>query len=206
MTSHRIRTCVFVAGVVLAPGFALAQGVVPSLTNGPIVKPRDQTEQKAPQPAAIPGAKPQGDAAPATQVPLDMPPTEALFDAINRGDMGSAKDAINRGADIFGRNILGMTPIDVSVDLGRNDITFLLLSMRGASAGELAPPPPQRGGKGAPPPRSARQVIEASATAPAPRGAKPVAMSPPLAPRQYAGDGGAPVPQAGFLGFGSATR
>ena len=59
-----------------------------------------------------------------------MEPNEALFDAINRGDIGAARDAISRGADLQGHNILGMTPLELSVDLGRNDISFLLLSMR----------------------------------------------------------------------------
>ena len=60
-----------------------------------------------------------------------MEPTEALFDAINRGDIGTARDAISRGADLHGHNVLGMTPLELSVDLGRNDISFMLLSMRG---------------------------------------------------------------------------
>jgi hypothetical protein len=59
-----------------------------------------------------------------------MEPTDALFDAINRGDIGTARDAISRGADLHGHNVLGMTPLELSVDLGRNDISFMLLSMR----------------------------------------------------------------------------
>ena len=70
-----------------------------------------------------------------------MEPTDALFDAINRGDIGSARDAISRGADLHGQNILGMTPMELSVDLGRNDISFLLLSMRGADDGRNRQPP-----------------------------------------------------------------
>jgi ankyrin repeat protein len=64
-----------------------------------------------------------------------MPPTDALFDAINRGDIAAARDALNRGADLNGVNVLGMTPMELSVDLGRNDISFLLLSMRGEDGG-----------------------------------------------------------------------
>ena len=83
----------------------------------------------------MPGAQSQaGSAAPAERIPMDMPPTEALFDAINRGDIAAARDALNRGADIDARNVLGMTPLDSSIDLGRNDISFLLLSMRGAGS------------------------------------------------------------------------
>ena len=67
-----------------------------------------------------------------------MQPTDALFDAINRGDIATARDAISRGADLQGQNILGMTPLELSIDLGRNDISFLLLSMRAADDGRAA--------------------------------------------------------------------
>ena len=72
---------------------------------------------------------------PSNRAPTDMEPTEALFDAINRGDIATARDAISRGADLHGHNILGMTPLELSVDLGRNDISFMLLSMRAADDG-----------------------------------------------------------------------
>ena len=45
-------------------------------------------------------------------------------------------DAISRGADLRGHNLLGMTPIELSIDLGRNDISFMLLSMRGGEDGQ----------------------------------------------------------------------
>lgn len=63
----------------------------------------------------------------------DIEPTVALFEAINRGSVSSARDAINRGADLNGHNILGQTPLDMSIDLNRNPITFLLLSLRNSS-------------------------------------------------------------------------
>ena len=44
-----------------------------------------------------------------------------------------------------GHNILGMTPMELSVDLGRNDISFLLLSMRGADDGADAAGSRRRG-------------------------------------------------------------
>ena len=73
-----------------------------------------------------------------------MEPTEALFDAINRGDIAAARDAISRGAELNGHNILGMTPMELSVDLGRNDISFLLLSMRGTDNGRSGQPTRRR--------------------------------------------------------------
>ena len=85
--------------------------------------------------------------APANRAPVDMQPTDALFDAINRGDIATARDAISRGADLQGQNILGMTPLELSIDLGRNDISFLLLSMRAADDGRSrqAPAEPDDG-------------------------------------------------------------
>ena len=82
-------------------------------------------------PPAIPGAVTDEATATSGHMSADMEPTAALFDAINRGDMTSAKEALGRGADLNGKNVLGQSPIDMSIDLNRNDITFLLLSMRG---------------------------------------------------------------------------
>lgn len=159
-----------------------------------------------PPPDAIPGAKPAAPAAPATRAAGDMQPTDALFDAINRGDIAAARDALNRGADLNGVNILGMTPMELSVDLGRNDISFLLLSMRGEDSG--------RGSRAVG--RDAPSAVLADKTAPR---AKPVAATktgrgkrgqeanqiiPPKVvakPKLFANDGGTPLPSAGFLGF-----
>lgn len=61
----------------------------------------------------------------------DQNPTKSLFDAINVGNMMDVQDALNRGADLHATNVLGQTPLEMSVDLNRDRITFLLLSMRG---------------------------------------------------------------------------
>jgi hypothetical protein len=91
-------------------------------------------EKPAEPPAAIPGAVPDPDAAviPADKVAAEMSPNDALFDAITRGDLAAAKDAVNRGAQLDAKNVLGQTPTDAAIDLSRNDITFLLLSLRGS--------------------------------------------------------------------------
>jgi ankyrin repeat protein len=144
-----------------------------------------------------------------------MEPTEALFDAINRGDIASARDAINRGADMNGVNILGMTPMELSVDLGRNDISFLLLSNRGEDSGRgsravgrdasASPPAHAPAGKvaqgasrpsavGKPVPNKAAQAMNI-----------PVAAKPVATPKLFANDGGTPLPSAGFLGFDSRS-
>jgi hypothetical protein len=131
-----------------------------------------------------------------------MPPTEALFDSINRGDIAAARDALNRGADLNGVNILGMTPMELSVDLGRNDISFLLLSMRGEDSG--------RGSRAvgrdlvAPPERRTAQAPQPQAPAKArPSTEKPAAAKSIATPKLFANDGGTPMPGAGFLGFDS---
>ena len=140
-----------------------------------------------------------------------MQPTDALFDAINRGDIAAARDALNRGADLNGVSILGMTPMELSVDLGRNDISFLLLSMRGEDGGRgsralgretptsLPVSKTAQNGKslapGKPIPGKPGSGKKAQATN-VPIGAKPVAT-----PKLFANDGGTPLPNAGFLGF-----
>ena len=154
--------------------------------------------EKPPEPApdAIPGAKARQPAAPPTRAVSDMQPTDALFDAINRGDIAAARDSLNRGADLSGVNILGMTPMELSVDLGRNDISFLLLSMRGEDSGRGSRA--VAGDNAAPAaPKKASRVAKSGAPAkPVPVAAKPVAT-----PKLFANDGGTPLPNAGFLGF-----
>jgi len=149
-------------------------------------------------PSALPGAAAkQEPIAPPSRVPTLMSPTEALFDAVNRGDMAGVRDAISRGADLGAVNELGLTPLDLSIDLGRSDISFLLLSMRNAGQQQVAQAAP------------AEKALEASGP---PARAKPprhlatrVTVEPagePSLPRLFAGNGGEPIPSAGFLGFG----
>jgi hypothetical protein len=163
-------------------------------------------------PDAIPGATPRAPAAPATKASADLAPTDALFDAINRGDIAAARDALNRGADLNGVNILGMTPMELSVDLSRNDISFLLLSMRGedssrgsravgrdtaAVLGPVGGKTAQAGKTG----KSGKPVAAGKTAAANTRIATKPAVS-----KQFANDdGGAPLPGAGFLGFDSRS-
>ena len=163
---------------------------------------------KAAPPPALPGAASRGGSpAPAAQTPSDMSPNDALFDAINRGDLAAARDALSRGAQLDAHNTLDMTPMELAVDLGRNDIAFLLLSMRSPGTGTAAPAGPAAGAArpaaaGSPPvaagpakPASRRMVVAAKESAP---------VTPPAPPehaRLFAHDGGAPIPGIGFLGF-----
>jgi hypothetical protein len=153
-----------------------------------------------PPPPAIPGVRTApAPAAPAERSAADMSPNEALYDAINRGDTAAARDALSRGADLEATNILGMTPLDLSVDLGRDDISFILLSMRGA---EPSHRPPSQQAAAAPPPKPARPTRPGRAPEPPTASlvtTKPARLPPPT---QMANETGTPNPSAGFLGFG----
>ncbi len=134
-------------------------------------------------PPAIPGAQPDENAAvaPADKIAAEMSPNDAMFDSISRGDLAAAKDALNRGAQLDAHNVLGQTPIDASIDLDRNDITFLLLSMRPAVVtGQPAALASATTGRG----RQGKAAAEASA-----RGV------------QLSANRGQPNPTVGFIGF-----
>jgi hypothetical protein len=157
----------------------------------------------------LPGAQVERDSVtPSDRPATDMGPTEALFDSINRGDIGGARDAVRRGADLRARSVLGMTPLELSVDLGRRDISFLLLSLRGTDgitgpreqSGAAAPSAAEQARAAKQRAERAEAIRRAAARTPPPTG--PVT---PQNPRLFAGDGGQPVPEAGFLGFGGAT-
>ncbi len=175
--------------------------------RAPTAQTRAPLPVKQAPPPALPGARAEPTVmTPADKSSADMPPNEALFDAINRGDLATAKDSLNRGADLNARNVLGLTPLDLAVDLGRNQISFLLLSLRGGAGyattsgpAESIPPARMTRAQRAAAARAARAdgdgegVTAVAARPPAP----PVLRMPPRA----AGQGGAPVPQAGFMGF-----
>ena len=135
-----------------------------------------------------------------------MPPTEALFDAINRGDAEGARDALNRGAETDVKNVLGLLPVELAVDLNRSDIVFMLLAARGEGGGASAQT--QRAGANAANARTAKAPAQQTALtrAAARRVAEQTAPAVP-APRraasaqQYARDGGTANPSAGFLGY-----
>jgi hypothetical protein len=201
-------SCIF-ALLLIAPPLAQAQsmlnlgsgGAGSSRQPGAGAAPSGSAAAKIPPPPALPGAASTGSPAPATHAPVDMQPTDALFDAINRGDIATARDAISRGADLHGQNILGMTPLELSIDLGRNDISFMLLSMRGGDDGRGRQATAAQTGAKQPPAKHAKQVpprqpARVAASAPAPA----------QTARLYSGDGGTPNPNAGFLGFDSGRR
>ena len=215
MYRNRVRTIAILWGVPL--GLAVlgsTQGVAQmgldnpgSLSSGSKqnLKSLDKASKPEQVPPSLPGTKAPVEAAAPTASPADMTPTEALFDAINRGDLSGARDAVNRGADLHGLNVLGLTPLELSVDLGRNDISFLLLSMRDGDASSRSATR-----TGAEPGRSdqAGAVLRA---VPVPRrasrsrvaAAAPAEEASSEEPRLYSGNGGTPIPAVGFVGFDS---
>jgi len=211
-TTGTVRLLGAAIGAVLLSTPLAFQAVAQALPGSPITQdnsPLRRAEQanansakRERVPDVLPGAKPRAPAAPASKAVGDMAPNDAMFDAINRGDIATVKDALSRGADLQAHNVLGMTPLELSVDLGRNDISFLLLSMRGDPSN--GPPPQasqtkgmaQTASRGAPAPRQAAGRHAVAAVAP---------MAPKAAgtPKLFANDGGTPQPNAGFLGFDS---
>lgn len=130
-----------------------------------------------------------------------MTPTEALFDAINRGDLATARDSLNRGADLNGTNVLGLTPLDLAIDLGRNEISFLLLSLRGGGGYSAARTQASAPAPRAPTRAERAETVRAERAARNHVSARAATPSAPQTARLFAGNGGAPSPQAGFLGF-----
>ena len=176
----------------------------------PGTSPKASAVKREPPPPAVPGARAEPTAvAPADRNAADLPPNEALFDAINRGDLPTAKDAINHGADLNGTNVLGLTPLELAVDLGRNEISFLLLTLRGGNgyttSSGPAPVAPQGRAAAARAERDAARITARETRAERQAVAARPGAGPSLqAPRLFAGQGGAPVPQSGFLGFDAA--
>lgn len=108
--------------------------------KAPRLQPREPVD--TPLPAAIPGAGGQNLQTSQSVAKQDSgDPTTELFTAINQGNYGAAQDAISRGANLNARDSLGETPIDLSVALNRNSITFMLLAARNDSGGAPIPMP-----------------------------------------------------------------
>jgi hypothetical protein len=144
--------------------------------------------KRAAPPSAIPGAEGM-DEDDGDRIGKDVEPTTALFEAINRGSVAAAKDAVNRGADLGGHNILGQTPLEMSIDLNRNPITFLLLSLR-TSDDRVGASYANQGME------TARPVVTGGINA--------ARMNSAPAGRGYDTAGGIAQPSAGFLGFGGS--
>lgn len=151
-------------------------------------------------PPALPGASGVGNISAGPVTTADEDPTKLLFSAINHGDYTQARAAVSRGANLNARNALDETPIELAVELNRNNITFMLLSVRAEEGpGQQASP---SSGITSAPRRAAR-----AATAPAPirfetRQTREQHNN-SVVPVPVSGASGTPDPAAGFLGFGN---
>ncbi len=193
-------------GLLFVAPACFAQGLTQQgLGSGAPKAPEPSLKPAAPPPAAVPGARARPDTmVPADRATADLPPTEALFDAINRGDIGSARDALSRGADLDATNLLGLTPTELSVDLARNDITFLLLSLRGGGGGQRGPQTSTQALAAPPPTAAERRAARQARAATRPRNRVTEAAARPQNPALFAGNGGTANPAVGFLGFNPA--
>jgi hypothetical protein len=191
--------------ILFAAGTAQAQSIMENASNPADPKKAIANEaarsRRPALPAGLPGARGDAGVAPPTAALGSMKPTEALFDAVNRGDVAGARDALSRGADIDGRNILGLTALELAIDLGRNDLTFLLLSLRNGVPGARTAKADQTAAAAPVAVRPAPVAKPVAAVA-----ARTVAPQPMRATVRYAGDPGTPAPAAGFLGFGGTTQ
>jgi hypothetical protein len=151
-----------------------------------------------------PGAQPQPSPGGAARQPRQGNATEQLFEAINQGEIADVRAAVAAGADISARNVLGLTPLDLAVDLGRTDVALYLMSL-GRGRERPLPPLQQDTATQREPSRSAAQQRRADEAAieaalrrrgPAVSGQGIVAVAP-----LWQGNGGTPNPAIGFLGF-----
>jgi hypothetical protein len=200
---RRILALLPLIGLVPLPGLPFGPAPAHAQFTGP--PPAAPTARRAPPPA-LPGlaARRAPDPIPADPN-ANLPPTAALFDAINRGDLAAARDAVTRGASLEERNVLGLTAVDAAVDQGRNDIMFFLLSARAQARGPVAPAEAsltaaQRAARDRALQAEATRAAQAAARAQGAVGGR-AGPAPSLRPRLFANDGGTPRPEAGFLGF-----
>jgi hypothetical protein len=131
-----------VAGLIVALSWpahkAEAQAALPSPTSmGPVVKGGSGISAPEPSAPGLPGARPANVVNKGVINSDLLSPNDQLFDAIDRGDTSAARDAIARGAELGATNQVGQTPIDESVALGRNEITFLLVTLLHAGGSDI---------------------------------------------------------------------
>ena len=165
-------------------------GATPGLHRG--------SQADEPPPPALPGGSginPDSQ----SQVQIDNEnPTKVLFTAINHNNYAEARAAISRGARLNAQNALGETPIEMSVALNRNNITFMLLSMRAADGGASA---------ASPAPAMATPIVSVGTPihARVKQRAPSVDQTPAFRPPSISQSLGVPNPAAGFLGFNGAS-
>jgi hypothetical protein len=207
-----------VPGFVLAFAMAAASPAMAQMSGGgmgglgssPGAGPAPQPQARTPDiaPPALPGAGTPTPMAtgPIMQKPPTGDPTANLFAAVTKGDATAAQLAISAGANLNAQNQFGETPLDLSIALNRNSITFLLLQTRNELDAQGIGPQPM-----------GEPWLLNDTNAPTKTGTKTgskskqksvaTPVSAPAAPKPATRvtlptDSGTPNPQAGFLGFG----
>lgn len=166
--------------------------------GGPKLQPKLQAPN--PAPSGLPGLggiAPEA-TGPSLAKPISGDPTEELFTAITGNDYAAAQDAVSRGADLQALDQFGETPLDLSIALNRNDITFLLLGTRNEMAAQAGP---SGGVIGSPWTLDTKASFLHKGKKHPPAFGLPVKVAPKM--EFPAGDLGTPDPQSGFLGFGN---
>jgi ankyrin repeat protein len=212
-----------VAAAALPGHHAMAQAALPQPTSmGPVVQGGNGNQAAQPSVAGLPGSRRSG---PVNQGTIDstlLSPNDELFDSINRGDITAARDALSRGADLGATDAVGQTPIDLSVSLARNNITFLLVTLLHAGGGDItdaqgpmAQPPANTIGLSSKDQKAVSTPVGFFSAPQAPKAKRyqtvsthpgyngtNVAESAPA----YASDSGSPNASAGFVGFGANAQ
>jgi hypothetical protein len=188
------------AGLCVSPALAQIAPGTSNLTGGGAPTPRAEAAPDI-APPALPGADVTGGIATAPKVKKanSGDPTVDLFASINKGDFAGAQDAIGRGADLTAHDALGETPLDLSIALNQNNITFLILATLEEGGGSPSGPPVSVSSAAAAKPvvkPKTHTVQVKEQTTPV---AKPEASTP--AP-VYGSDSGQPNVSVGYLGFG----
>lgn len=181
------------AGYAQMPGGGMGGQLGPGgpIGSGPGLHRPEQNQDIAPP--ALPGASGVGNISAGPVTTSNENPTTLLFSAINHGDYTQARAAVSRGANLNARNALDETPIELAVELNRNNITFMLLSVRAEEG------PAQAAGRTVQGTVTTATHIERGPLAKAPFVAtqRPKSRSAPAIPDQP----GVPNLSAGFLGF-----
>ncbi|MDD2877350.1 MAG: ankyrin repeat domain-containing protein [Acidiphilium sp.] len=171
-------------------GMGSPMGIPGQMGAGQGLHAPEQTPDVAPP--ALPGATGVGNISAGPVTTANEDPTKLLFSAINHGDYTQARAAISRGANLDARNALDETPIELAVELNRNNIIFMLLSVR-AEEGPSGQPAP--GAAIVPVSQGVGRIHHPAVTLHTRQTAARPAPALPDEP-------GVPNPAAGFLGFG----
>jgi hypothetical protein len=183
---------VFVIGLGFT-GPAYAQSSPAGDMKAPNVQPQGPAQENLPPALPGAGAEPALSTAPAVHKVESGDPTAQLFAAINSGDYNSAQDAVSRGADLNAQDSLGETPLDLSVGLNQNSITFMLLAARNEAGDD---------GAGGPVQMSATPAISHSQSSVRTHAVAAKLVAPLHTLQPVPGNNpGTPNPSAGFLGF-----